>query len=76
VNKPTMPAICEGAEARDCGDGVDAGVLGAGSEDDVLVESSLEDEGGIIMLGSTAVTIVDVAAPPMEKNMRARRRSG
>jgi len=68
-----MPAICEGAEARDCRNG--DGVLVAGSEDDV-VTSSLKACDGIIMLGSTAVTMVEVAAPPMEKNMRASRRSG
>ena len=51
-------------------------VLVAGSKDGVVLVFSFEDGGGIIILGSTAVTIVEVAAPPMEKNMRASRRSG
>jgi len=71
-----MPAIWDGAEARDCRDGEALGVLVTGSEDGIAAGSSFEDDGGIIILGSTAVTMVDVAAPPIEKNMRASRRSG
>jgi len=67
-----MPAICEGAEARDCRVGVPV----AGSEYGTAAGSFLDDDGDIIMLGSTAVTMVDVAAPPMEKNIRASSRSG
>jgi len=71
-----MPAICDGADARNCRDGDGLGVLVTGSEDGTAAGSSFEDDGGIIILGSTAVTMVDVAAPPMEKNIRASSRSG
>ena len=71
-----MPAIWDGAEALDCRGAEGLGVLVTGSEDSIAAGSSFEDDGGIIILGSTAVTMVDVAAPPMEKNIRASSRSG